>query len=336
VHGRCLEQPGEPAGSTFHERIHQAAYPCHEAGGMIFAYMGPGEAPLFPRYEFLHQPEGHSYVMKTVYKCNYLQGNEGNIDPTHLSFLHRFLRDDLAGAQPLNAEKNGNVSSNTLFGRDTSPELEVEPTDFGFRIYALRDAGDNQRYVRVGNFIFPNLAAFAGGGRGDGYGVNWHVPIDDERHWKFMIHFSRTTPIDQEAARSQSYKEIGPNYLLTRNRANRYLQDREEMQTRSYIGLGLFFHTHDAMATEGPGTIQDRTQEHTGYTDKGIVMERLLLLKAIQDVQEGRDPPHVIRDEEANRLIGLGSLDVVIPPSEDWRTAWQRYLPNAQGVLARP
>ena len=33
--GRCLEQPGEPAGSTFHERIRHPAYPCREAGGMI-------------------------------------------------------------------------------------------------------------------------------------------------------------------------------------------------------------------------------------------------------------------------------------------------------------
>ena len=29
--GRCLEQPGEPAGSTFHERIRQRAYPCQRS-----------------------------------------------------------------------------------------------------------------------------------------------------------------------------------------------------------------------------------------------------------------------------------------------------------------
>src|SRR5579871_1839725 len=46
--GRCLEQPGEPAGSTFHERIRQTAYPCQEVAGIIFAYLGPGEPPLLP------------------------------------------------------------------------------------------------------------------------------------------------------------------------------------------------------------------------------------------------------------------------------------------------
>src|SRR5438094_38058 len=56
VHGRCLEQPGEPAGSTFHERILQRAYPCVETGGLVLAYLGPGEPPLLPRFAFLEAP----------------------------------------------------------------------------------------------------------------------------------------------------------------------------------------------------------------------------------------------------------------------------------------
>src|SRR5262249_25356401 len=35
--GHCLEQPGEPDGSTFHERVRQTAYPCVERAGMILA-----------------------------------------------------------------------------------------------------------------------------------------------------------------------------------------------------------------------------------------------------------------------------------------------------------
>jgi len=33
--GRCLEQPGEPAGSTFSERIRHPAYPCVERAGVV-------------------------------------------------------------------------------------------------------------------------------------------------------------------------------------------------------------------------------------------------------------------------------------------------------------
>src|SRR5438309_3590171 len=78
--GRCLEQPGEPAGSTFHERIHQTAYPCLERAGVIFAYLGPGEPPLLPDYEFLTVADENRFVSKLFSECNYLQGNEGNQD----------------------------------------------------------------------------------------------------------------------------------------------------------------------------------------------------------------------------------------------------------------
>src|SRR5438046_3206806 len=54
--GHCLEQPGEPQGSTFHERIRQTAYPCVELGGLILTYMGPGEPPDLPPFEFLYVP----------------------------------------------------------------------------------------------------------------------------------------------------------------------------------------------------------------------------------------------------------------------------------------
>src|SRR6266540_2280864 len=57
VAGRCLEQPGEPAGSTFHERIKQTAYPCVERSGVIWTFMGGGTPPLFPDYAFLVVPD---------------------------------------------------------------------------------------------------------------------------------------------------------------------------------------------------------------------------------------------------------------------------------------
>jgi phthalate 4,5-dioxygenase len=40
VAGQCLEQPAEPRGKTFCERVKHTAYPVESAGGMVFAYMG--------------------------------------------------------------------------------------------------------------------------------------------------------------------------------------------------------------------------------------------------------------------------------------------------------
>ncbi|MBM2813175.1 MAG: phthalate 4,5-dioxygenase [Chloroflexi bacterium] len=154
--GRCLEQPGEPAGSTFHERIRQVAYPCTEAAGVVFAYLGPGAPPILPSYYFLTGPDECTFAHKYYHDCNYLQSNEGNIDPSHLSYLHHFLKEDTA-AVPWSEGSNGAaVSSNTLFGRDTSPQLEADETDYGVRIFSVRNAGPTEKYLRVTNFIYPN------------------------------------------------------------------------------------------------------------------------------------------------------------------------------------
>jgi len=48
--GECLEQPNEPAESTFKDKIGTAGYPVETLGGMIFAYLGPLPAPLLPRW----------------------------------------------------------------------------------------------------------------------------------------------------------------------------------------------------------------------------------------------------------------------------------------------
>src|SRR5262250_3518433 len=87
VAGRCLEQPGEPGGGEHRDAIRHLAYPCQEAAGVIFTYMGPRKPPLFPNYDFIRASSDHVCVEKIFHECNYLQANEGNIDPVHLSFL---------------------------------------------------------------------------------------------------------------------------------------------------------------------------------------------------------------------------------------------------------
>jgi phthalate 4,5-dioxygenase oxygenase subunit len=322
--GRCLEQPGEPAGSTFKDRVRHRAYPCRETAELIFAYLGPGEPPLLPAYEFLTVPAEYRYVNKLYSECNYLQGNEGNIDPVHLSFLHRMLQDDPERARRGLRDVAGTAATtNSLYGRDLAPTIEIEETDYGIRIFTVRRVGPGEIYVRTSNFIMPNLSSFPGQTGGEGYSVNWHVPIDDTHHWKYMITFSRVRPLDKAEFHQPYAEALTPDRRLKRNASNRYQQDREEMKTRSFSGLGSFFPLHDAYATESQGPVQDRMQEHLGYTDKAIIQARRMLLRAIEDVQAGRDPAHVVRDPAANHFEHLVVTSQVMPDREDWRRFWQ-------------
>lgn len=151
----------------------------------------------------------------------------------------------------------------------------------------------------------PNLGMFGG--------VNWHVPIDDEHHWEYAFWTAPRTLVG----------ELTPDYRLLRNGKNRYLQDREEMKTATYSGIGPSNYPQDACVTDGEGPIQDRTQEHLGYSDRGIVAARQLMLRAIRMVQEGQDPPHVIRDSRVNQFSHMVSRSDLIPAGTDWKEHWK-------------
>ena len=150
--GRCIEQPCEPPDRRFCEKVRHPAYPCQERAGAIFAYMGPGEPPLLPNYEPLVAPAGHVLVSKFYHECNFFQANEGNLDPSHVSYLHRQANvpDNLKrtvtgtdGKLPL-----------ALYDADMAPRIDAEETDYGVRIFSLRDV-DGRTFFRVTNYVFP-------------------------------------------------------------------------------------------------------------------------------------------------------------------------------------
>jgi hypothetical protein len=66
----------------------------------------------------------------------------------------------------------------------------------------------------------------------------------------------------------------------------------------------------DTMAWESQGPIADRTTEHLGAGDRGIVMFRQMLLQQIAIVEEGGEPMGVIRDPKKNKMIELPGLFV--------------------------
>ena len=64
-------------------------------------------------------------MTKIYHECNYLQGQEGNIDPTHASYLHRrFSRRSTVTRQIQGTE----LSPQQLYSADAAPSIEVEET----------------------------------------------------------------------------------------------------------------------------------------------------------------------------------------------------------------
>lgn len=288
--GRCTDQPGQPS-ATFKDGIRAAAYPCVDAGGVVLAYLGPGAPPVVPRYGFSDVPAENRLVRKILLDCNYLQSNEGNIDPHHVAFLH---------AQP----------GTEQFNADLAPRMTVENASFGVRITTVRSLPGGREYIRHSNFIMPNLSAFTSDSYiEDGFTIHWHVPITDTSHWKYLISFQRNGPL---ATPDDWAIDVDEFNRLRRNKNNRYLQDRSQVGGRSTAGMGMNFQAHDAFATESQGHVQDRTREHLTVMDLAITRSRKCLFNGIDAAAAGADPQHVLRPPSDGIVVDLVTDSAVV------------------------
>ncbi len=330
IEGRCLDQPGEPGGGEHRDAIRQPAYPCREKSGVIFAYMGPGEPPLLPHYDWLTVPDDHVAPAKLFSECNYLQGNEGNIDIFHNNYLH-FMKRDLSAMSETEVQgirdRFGDVER--VSGRGPSPGTErthAQLLDLGIRICKVRRMDAERSYIRAATFVLPSMTVIPGGS------INWHVPIDDTHHWKYIITFSREKALDKETATMRASEWApAPDYRPLVGKANRYGQDRSLMQDQVYCGIDYPNPIQDLCVVEGAGRVQDRTNEHLVESDVPVVASRKVLMKAIRDVQEGIDPPHVIRDPEANRFPQIVATFGVIPSATPWQDHLEQLVSEGQG-----
>ncbi len=312
VEGRCLEQPAEPEKGKHRDAVRQKAYPVTERGGGIWAYMGPGEPPVFPDYPALAVSDEHRFTWRWYSNCNYLQGNEGNIDPVHLSYLHMF--------DPALAPQGGTLRtavSQSVFSADLAPKLAIRETHFGLRVFSERRVPERQ--LRITNLIMPNGCAIGGSeqqfGRG-GHSMFWHVPIDDESHFRFEFIFHGRALIPHKEFEAHYMQEADEFGFPHRRPENRFLQDRELMN-RSYIGMGRVFPAHDLFVTESMGKIVDRDAEHLAGSDLAIARARRMLAQAAADVAAGKDPVGVMRDPSKNDYRDLLVISEKIDENAD-------------------
>ena len=326
--GRCIEQPCEPPDRRFCEKVRHPAYPCQERAGAIFAYMGPGEPPLLPNYAAGGAPAGHVLVSKFYHECNFFQArNEGNLDPSHVSYLHRQAN------VPDNLKRTVTGSDGklplALYDADMAPRIDAEETDYGVRIFSLRDV-DGRTFFRVTNYVFTlTRRMIPGPMSGDGYNslAGMSPSKDDTHHWRYDFVFRRSAPMEQrDIERDQEIlDELGPGYRPKRNKSNRYLQDREAMKSWSFSGMGRT--STSTMSPSSKGAARSLTAaRNSSALVKAIIVARRQLLRAIRDVEAGREGPHLIREPDANRFPQLTVECEVLAPGADWQEHWQERL----------
>ncbi|HSL34132.1 MAG TPA: Rieske 2Fe-2S domain-containing protein [Candidatus Limnocylindrales bacterium] len=274
--GRCLEQPAEPADSTFRDRIEIGAYPARELGGLVWGYLGPAPAPELPDYGIFGWDDVVRDAGWAMLPVNFFQIMENAVDPTHVEWLHgryaNFIR-----------TRQGLPSALTFTRRHT--KIAFDPFEHGIikrRLYEgqSEEADD----WKIGHpLVFPYMMFVGGGAHRQ---MQIRVPIDDTTTW--FILYSTHKPDGAAIEPAARF----PNYEVPwLDEHGRHRVDYVEGQ--------------DIMAWVTQGATPDRTQEHLGKGDTGVILLRKMTFENIDKVARGEDPLAVIRDPAAARAMDL-------------------------------
>jgi phenylpropionate dioxygenase-like ring-hydroxylating dioxygenase large terminal subunit len=323
--GACLDMPNEASSAkgtpgkdedacwaeevSNLETVRAVAYPCVERGGLVWVYMGPPERrPAPPDLEFTLVPDDHHYVTKYPLDCNYMQGMEGELDSSHVSFLHSALKPD---QNRLNRQVLGQ-NLLELTARDGHPRFTVVDSDGGLVIGASREVGDGTLYWRITQWLMPCYTLVPGDPRGTLL-CQIRIPIDDEHHWLFRLRWNAFRPLPAEEVREYRRgggfyaTQIPGSYQTLANKSNDYLIDRHKQKTVNYSGMESV-PIEDTAMMESMGPIYDRTQEHLGSSDVAVISARRRLIKLATDLRSGVEPfaaahPELYRVRSAVKVL---------------------------------
>lgn len=316
VDGEILEMSSEPPDSRMRNLRHRA-YPTHEAGGFVWAWLGATDAVRpFETPAWAPTPSTKVSIVKIQAACNWAQVLEGAIDSAHSSSLH--------STNMPTAEVEGSTATDTAWLRpsnDKAPRLEVEPTEYGFHYAAIRRPIRNPEthaYIRTTVFIAPFTVLIP---PNDQYNLaQMLVPVDDENCMFYWMAWHPTKGISQDAWRRFCAAEVGvdldENYRKLRNLSNNYLQDREKMKAGDFTGI-TGIPTQDMAMWESMGAIADRSADHLGSSDAAIIQFRRQMVAAAKAVAAGQP---AIGVGVATRQVHLASFEGVVPKEADWRT----------------
>ena len=133
----------------FKHKVKAKAYKASERNGVVWVYMGEAAtAPALPEIPATLIPEEEASISFVMRSCNWLQGMEGDIDTSHLNFLHYGSMGEDA-FEPNDASRYGAIHKD--------PEYKVADTDLGTFYGAYRPADPGMTYWRDRPFHVPVL-----------------------------------------------------------------------------------------------------------------------------------------------------------------------------------
>lgn len=306
--GQCLDQPAEPDASKFRERVEAFTGRAEEMRGLIWVYIGPEPAPELPRFDVYVDP-GVVDVGHSVLPCNWLQIMENSVDPYHVEWLHgryfQFLGEQKGFLAPPSFQKK-------------HVKVGFDPMEWGIlKRRVLEGHTEEDDDWAIGHpLVFPYCMRVGGAGIDQ---MQIRVPIDDTTTW--ALFYSNHHPDGIDEFPEQVYPVDYEYKWLDEN--GRHIVDYIEGQ--------------DVMAWVSQGDIMDRTAEHIGKSDLGVIMLRRMFREQMSLVEEGKDPT-VGFTREAHERIELPCEKDKFGAGLDFALSWidmgsTRYSPAKDDLI---
>ncbi len=312
VRGQCVDIPNLP--STFNvaalkQKAAIKGYPVREAGGFVWIYMGPPERePQMPQFEWTAVPPEQNHVARWLQRTNWAQGMEGEIDSSHISFLHREF-DPVSWGQKALVKVTAPIPPGT---QDGAPVMSIKETPYGL-VYGARRNNDSGHYLwRVTQWFVP-MYSMIPNGEYPRSGRAW-VPVDDHNVMVFNYTYRADRPFTPD---EWAYLEAGPSFpppkepmavelddgyvidtwVPIARKSNDYQLDRERQRKVNFSGIPVVTDQDRALQENmpsgfglGPGRIVDRSREMLVPSDAPVITARRILVRMAKDLQKGIEP----------------------------------------------
>lgn len=293
-----------------------------------------------------------------LFDCNWVQIQEGSLDSSHVGILHL---DTLMAMTPGVPRSVGSLGFDgdrwddsidfpsgvdAMPSPDNCPQIELEPTPYGFQYAARRRMSDPSRdYVRVTAFGFPFVAHIGGS-----VGAVIVMPRDDDNcsfigirplppgtpppapTYAPAMPPTATTPIVATPDGTSPPGSGSSGWTNDPTETRRYRlppQDRRAMAARrSYAGFRGGNRPQDA-AVQGVNARQSRfarASENLLPADAAVIRFRRLLLEAARAVEEGRRLPARAEGFDVSAVRGAAAV-------VDHGARWQDLVPGNAGTV---
>jgi len=275
--GQCVEQPGEDG--AYAGKVKLKSYPTQESLGLIFVYIGEGEAPLMRRHPDFEEPGVLEAGVPEVWPCNYFNRVDNACDAGHVAFTHREAVSRVENMQRQLAIRSL-TSEETEYGIRTTNS--VPGRDPFYLHFHMPITNQSRSQARVEGTLEDAARLWVDR-------LFWRVPLDDDNCISFVVDRVPLTGEAGEAYRERRRKAEETQTAPLNQIAEDILAGKTTLaDVDKSLSTYKLFWIEDYVVQVGQGRREDRPEEHLGRMDIGVFLLRKIWQRELKALAEGR------------------------------------------------